>query len=843
MNEKTTPMMEQWFLCKKKAKKALLFFRLGDFYEAFYEDAKIISKEINLTLTKRQNIPMCGVPIHTFENYLDKLLEKGYKIAIAEQMEDPKTKKGLVKREVTRIITPGTLINSSLIDDKSNNFFISISQIGYIFGLAILDISTSEFKILELKEKKELKNELFKLKPKEILISEKFSKEYKQFFEEISYSFKFIINAKENWHFDYKHCYESLLFHFNVHSLNCFGLKEENIASINAAGALINYLKEELALKLDHIKKIKKEQLSYMSIDHVCFSSLEITDSPSNSKTLLNVIDYTLTPMGGRLLKDWIKHPLIDIKKIENRLDAIEEFIRFDKKIDSYLDNIKDLERIMMRIKSNFSNPKDLIMLKYSLENIHPLKSILSSLSSSFIKNSLSNLNDFFDLINIIKKSISDNPPFRVSDTGVIKDGYNKDLDELRKIKNNSKLWLINYQKKLRDELKIKTLKVGFNKIFGYYIEVSKSYKNEMPSDFQRKQTLVNSERFISNKLKDFEHKILSSDESIKALENFLYNDVRQKVSEYYDEVLESAYSIAKIDLIYSLSKLSKRKKYCRPKINKENRLKIKSGRHPIIETTSNNFIPNDTYMDKENIQIIITGPNMAGKSTYIRQVALITILAQMGSFVPAKDADISIVDKIFSRIGASDDLSRGQSTFMVEMSETANILNNATENSLVILDEIGRGTSTYDGISIAWAVSESLFAKKTKTLFATHYWELTELEEKIPFIKNYTISIKKTPQGIIFLRKIKKGTSNKSFGIEVAKLAGIPFNVIKRAEKILSKLEKKGENTYFNKERYPLFSYIESPIIEEIKKLDLNSITPLEALKKLFDLHKKVLK
>jgi DNA mismatch repair protein MutS len=852
MTKKTTPMMEQWFFCKKKAKDALLFFRLGDFYEAFYEDAKLIAKEINLTLTKRQDIPMCGVPFHASESYIDKLVAKGYKIAIAEQMENPKDTKGLVKRDVVKVLSPATVINSSLILDKSNNFFISLSQINSLFGLAIIDLTTSEFQVLELENLKDLKDELCKLTPSEFLVSKKFSEDFKMLFEELSYNFKFIVNKKENYLFDHQFCYENLLSHFKVHSLDGFGLKGK-IAAINAAGALLNYLKDDLNLNLEHINNVKTENISsYMLIDSSSMKNLEITDplSKSNKKnTLLKVLDFTLTPMGGRLLKNFLKNPLLDKEEIKKRQDAIEELLNSSIPLDDKLDKIKDLERLIVKITSNLSSPKDLTALKNSLEVIPDIKKILSPFKSLLIKES-SQLKNFYELTALIKKAITDSPPFKLSDGNVIRDGYNKDLDDLRNISKNSKIWIANYQKKLREETNIKNLRVGFTKIFGYYIEISKGQINKMPSSFQRRQTLVNSERFISEELKSFEHKILTSEERIKAIETKLYNNIKKEILKFHESIQISSKKIALIDTLHSLAKAAKKYNYTRPLVDNGDIINIEKGKHPVIDANGalNSFTPNDTFLDeKKQRLLLITGPNMAGKSTYIRQVALITIMAQMGSFIPAKSAHIGIVDKIFSRIGASDDLMRGQSTFMVEMIESANILNNATSKSLIILDEIGRGTSTYDGISIAWAIAEYLLKnpkKRAKTLFATHYLELAELEKKVVGAKNYNVAIKETSSGIVFLHKIKRGSSDRSFGIHVAKLAGLPFIAIKRAEEILKNLEKNKnlKKQKFESENYPLLHLSKKPeILEDIKKLDVNSLSPIQALQKLFEIQKKV--
>ncbi len=852
--KKTTPMMEQWLLCKKKAKDALLLFRLGDFYEAFYEDAYLISKEINLTLTKRQDVPMCGVPYHTSDAYIDKLVAKGHKVAVAEQIDDPKSAKGLVRRDIARIVSPATVVNSSLLNEKTNNFFVSISQIGSLFGLVVIDLTTAEFYGLELENKNDLRDELHKLKPSEFLISKKLLDANKAFFEELSYSFNFMTTTLEDWHFDFQSCYEYLLHHFKISSLDGFGLSEK-MTIVVASGALLKYLKEDLSINLDHIQKISSPSLlSFMAIDCNSLRNLELTQSLSrtNKNTLLEVLDFTKTPMGGRLLVNWIKYPLLNVDEINKRADAIAEFLQNERVMDEislHLGKIRDLERIMMKISSGYASPKDLASLRFSLENVPRIKELLRNFSSSFLKEELCHLEELPLVSSLIKEAIVDNPPLRISDGGTFREGYNKDLDELKNISSTSKTFIASYQNELREETKIKTLKVGYTQAFGYYIEVSKGQADKIPHFFHRRQTLVNAERFTTEKLKEFEHKVLSAEESIKALENTLYSEIKQTILSYSEKINLSANALSKIDSILSLSIAAKKYDYVRPFIDNSDILEIKEGRHPVIENSLplNSFIPNDTFLNEKERLFLITGPNMAGKSTYIRQVAVIAIMAQMGSFIPAKQCRMGLIDKVFSRIGASDDLAKGQSTFMVEMTETANILNNATSKSLVILDEIGRGTSTYDGISIAWAVAEYLLttdAKKAKTLFATHYFELTELEGKIPGAVNYNVTVKETNSGIVFLRKIEKGSTDKSYGIHVAKLAGLPSLAIKNAEKMLLKLEKGSfKPQKKTSEELPLFFYQKPLFIEELKQIDINRLSPLEALQKLLEIQQKALK
>ncbi|NGX30029.1 MAG: DNA mismatch repair protein MutS [Candidatus Anoxychlamydiales bacterium] len=861
----STPMMKQWQSLKDKKKDALLLFRLGDFYEAFLEDAYIISKELDLTLTKRQNIAMCGVPHHAGDIYIDRLIAKGFKVAIAEQVEDPKKAKGIVKREITKILSPGVIFNSNLLKDKSNNFFISLSQIGSVYGLAIIDLSTSEFSAIEIDDEKELINEIYKLKPSEILVSTKFKDSNQNLFDKLFIDLKFLLTEKDNWYFENEMALDILLNHFNTFSLDSFGLKGMSSA-INAAGAIIAYLTEDLSLNLEHIKTIKTENLSsYMMIDYATEKNLQITSSSTlnENSTLLNLLDKTNTAMGGRLIKKWLKLPLININEIKKRQNSVQEFLdnfEITLKISTFFETIKDLQRLLIRIINKSASPRDLTNLRESIRKIPDIKNLLKTFNQDLIKENEENLKDIKDLLALLDDALQELPPIRLSDGNVFKPGYNKELDELKQISENGFSWLNNYQNELKEKTKIKTLKVKYNKIFGYFIDVSKAQAGNVPNDFIRKQTLVNSERFISEKLKVFEEKILSSEGKIKTLENSLFLDLREKVLKFSSDLEKISEAIANLDVLISFTKTAKAKNFIMPEINNSNILDIKDGRHPIIEDAlaTGEFIANDTFLDNENNQLyLITGPNMAGKSTYIRQVAILVVMAQIGSFIPAKAAKIGIVDRVFSRIGASDDLARGQSTFMVEMIETANILNNTTNKSLIILDEIGRGTSTYDGISIAWAVVEYLINtenKKAKTLFATHYFELTELENILKGVTNYNIAIKETDTEIVFLRKIIKGFADKSYGIHVAKLANMPDVVIDKAKKILHNLEKNSDNENSAKikktkstDQFMLFDIkdklnqkIEN-IIKEIKEIDTDRLTPIEALQKIYSLKKKI--
>jgi DNA mismatch repair protein MutS len=855
-DSKISPMMAQWQACKNSAPDGILLFRLGDFYEAFYEDAILLSKELDLTLTKRQEIPMAGVPFQASDGYIDKLVAKGYRVAIAEQMEDPRSVKGLVKREIVRVVTLGTVVNSTLLSDKSNNFLACITQVGETHGLSILDLTTADFRAIEFDDPKALADELCRLGAKEILLSEKWQKKHSQLVEELKAQLGASLHVKEDWHFDHSHACDVLLRHFRVHNLDGFGLKGM-IPAINAAGAMLHYVREDLNLAIDHIQSIAKEYLGqYMALDRSTQKNLELFESLHEGKkshTLLNILDLTETPMGGRLLKNWLTHPLLDTEEIKTRQDSVAAFISTQKEgeeIRAHLSEIRDLERLMMRIETGYASPRDLAGLRFSLEHIAPLSKLLTPFSAKAISLAKEKLTDIADIVAKLKNALVDTPPLRLSDGGIFRTGFDSELDELTSLKSNSHSWVARYQVQLKEETQIKTLKVGFTKAFGYYIEVSRGQADRIPDSFQRRQTLINAERFITPELKEFEHKILHAEEKTSALEHELFNALRKEVASYASLVRKIAQAVAQIDCLLSLASVAKKFNYVRPLVDNSAIFHLVQGRHPVIEASLSKeaYIPNDLFLDAQDQRLyLITGPNMAGKSTFIRQVALIAILAQIGSFVPAKEAHIGIIDKVFSRIGASDDLSRGQSTFMVEMTETAHILHNATNRSLVILDEIGRGTSTYDGISIAWAVAEYLLTqpgKQAKTLFATHYWELTALEQEIKGAVNYNVAVHESERGIVFLRKIVKGGTDKSYGIHVAKLAGLPLAVLKRAEAMLQKLEK-GAATAPNavkaekSKQLSLFSPFSQDlrweaISADLQALDPNQLTPMEALKKI---------
>lgn len=773
-------MMQQWHACKQAAKKALLFFRMGDFYEAFHQDAEILAEALDLTLTKRQGIPMAGVPWHTCETYIDRLVAKGYRVAVAEQTEDPKLAKGLVKREIVRFITPGTVVN---LPDTANNFIASIVQVGSVFGLAFLDLTTAAFQVVEFEESKELLNELYRLRPSEILTVEAFQKKHEQLFKELDGA---VLSTGAPWQFEHKTAYAYLADHFGVHHLDGFGLKGM-VAAINAAGGLLAYIHDDLSLPIAHIRDIKPFSVNdSMALDRVSQRNLELTESlhASPKHTLMGVLDQTYTPMGKRLLREWIKRPLLDVQEIHARLDAVEAYYHSPQELAELrqqLRGVRDLERLMTRIVAGYATPRDLLALGVSLENCDPIRKLPP---------------DLLELARMIREALVEEPPVRITEGKIFREGYHAELDELRGLSKGGKEWLARYQTKIKEETGIKNLKVSFNKIFGYYIEVSKGQAGLMPDTFERRQTLVNSERFISPILKEYENKVLSAEERIHTRELALFQELREKTASFEESVFEIAKEIARLDVLASLAIVAKRNAYCRPLVDTSDALHLEGGRHPVVEAANKElFIPNETRLDHRERLMLITGPNMAGKSTYIRQVALIVIMAQMGSFVPCSNARIGIVDKIFTRIGASDDLSRGQSTFMVEMSETANILNNVSSRSLVILDEIGRGTSTYDGVAIAWSVAEHLLKTHAKTLFATHYWELTDLEEAFEGAVNYHAAVSEESEEIVFMHKIARGGTDRSYGIHVARLAGLPLSVIGRANEILKKLEARKES------------------------------------------------
>ena len=832
-NEALTPMMRQYMDVKKTIPAdAILLFRLGDFYEMFFDDALKASRILDITLTKRHTVPMCGIPFHALDNYLPKLAQSGVKIAIADQVEDPKLVKGIVKREVTRIITPGTLIDSATLEPAKSNYLASVCSLKNRYGLAYLDVSTGNFKITELDTIEELSNEVLRLQSKEILISSSLLNEWK------AQSVKLIADSSILWTelaedaFDFSSCESYLKQHFAVvtlESFGCFGL----ISAISAAGAALYYAVENLKHDAKHINSLKfYNTKDFMLLDNATRRNLELIESARGLKdgVLINVLDDTRTSMGARLLRDWIVQPLYSKEKICQRLESVNAFkdeALTLAELQETLCAVKDLERIIARINIGSSNARDLIALSSSLDVLPGLKTILKTYNASLIEELNSQIKLFPEITELIAKAIADEPPLTITDGGMIKDSYNAELDEFRSASREGKNWIAALQAKEQERTGIKSLKIRFNNVFGYYIEITKSNLQSVPQDYIRKQTMVNAERFITPELKEVENKVLGAEDKAKAIEYELFQQTREKCASFTNEIKETAQAIAAIDVLSSFAEVSRKNDYRRPHITTDDTIKIVGGRHPVVESLlkDERFVSNDTLLDnRENNIIIITGPNMAGKSTYIRQVALIVLMAQMGCFVPAESAEIGIVDRIFTRVGASDDLAKGQSTFMVEMVETANILNNATAKSLVILDEIGRGTSTFDGLSIAWSVAEYIHnnpKSRSKTLFATHYHELTELAMTCSGVKNYNVAVKEYGDKVIFLRQIIPGAADKSYGIYVAKLAGLPEKVISRAKEILENLEnnaiKEGQPTLAshkgkNRKRQPSSNNLDQP-------------------------------
>lgn len=868
---KYTPMMEQYLGIKEQYPDCILLYRLGDFYEMFFDDAITASKVLEIALTGRdcgqeERAPMCGVPYHSVDTYIPRLIENGFKVAICEQLEDPSEAKGIVRRDVVRVITPGTIIDQNMLDEKSNNY-LCCTYIDKGFGMCYADISTgdlfvtenisiSDFDINNNRRFDLLKEEIFKINPSEIICNKE---------TEIDLLDSMMTVSDVLSYNEYK---SIILKHFNVVSLDSFGLSD-NTYAVMALGMLINYLYRTQKSSVEQLNTLHFYHVGeYLYLDSSTRKNLELTETVRGKKgqgTLYNVVDYTNTAMGGRLLKKWLEGPLKNINLINHRLDSVEELynnIMTSNNIKEYLKSVYDIERLISRIVYGNCNGRDFNALKQSISNLPDLKSEISSLMSHMFKEIYDSFDTLQDIHDLINKSIVEEPPISIKEGGIIKDGYNSELDEIKDITIHGKNWISELQNKEREITGIKNLKIGYTKVFGYYLEVTKSYLNLVPDSYIRKQTLANCERYVTPELKEMEAKILNADEQLMKLEYNLFMEIRQCIKDQVVRIQETAYNIAVIDVLNSLSIAAVKNNYVRPKMNTTGQIKITDGRHPVIEKIMKNemFVPNDTYIDgKEHRMSIITGPNMAGKSTYMRQVALIALLAHIGSFVPAKEAEISILDKIFTRVGASDDLSQGQSTFMVEMSEVSNILNNATANSLLILDEIGRGTSTYDGLSIAWSVVEYITKKiKAKTLFATHYHELSELESKLKSVKNYRILIKETDDKIIFLRKIAEGSVDRSYGIQVANLAGLPLEVVTRAKEILHQLDESDINKPFAKRKkeritdnFQVSMFQGDPIqkaeskeykelTESIKNIDINNITPVKAFTLLNELIEK---
>ena len=874
-----TPMMQQYMAIKEQYKDCILFYRLGDFYEMFYDDALTASRELEITLTgkncgQEERAPMCGVPYHAVDAYLNKLVAKGYKVAICEQAEDPKQAKGIVKREVIRIVTPGTNLSQQALDEGRNNYLMCLVYDNNQFGLAITDISTGDFYTTEVATLKGLYDEIHRFSPSEIICNDSFymsGASLDDFKDRLHVS----VSTLDTWYMDEAVSVQKIKEHFKVASLDGLGLTDFPSGTL-AVGALLLYLYETQKNTLDNLTKITPYRSGgYMIIDSATNRNLELIETLREKQkkgSLLWVLDKTKTAMGARLMRNWIEQPLIEKKKITARQDAVEELYNdmiTREEIREYLNAVYDLERLVTRISYRTANPRDLIAFKTSLGMIPPVKQLLSQAKSAELKEIDERMDCLEDIYDLIEKSIQDEPPIMIREGGMIKEGYNEDVDKFRLSRTEGKTWLAELEAREKEKTGIKNLRVRYNKVFGYYLEVTNSYKELVPEDWTRKQTLANAERYITPELKELEDMILGAEDKLAALEYDLYCEVRDSIGEQVVRIQETAKAIAHLDVLASLACVAQSNDYVRPSINTKGVIDIQGGRHPVVEKMNNNqmFIDNDTYLDNKNHRIsIITGPNMAGKSTYMRQSALIVLMAQIGSFVPAKSANIGIVDRIFTRVGASDDLASGQSTFMVEMTEVANILRNATSRSLLILDEIGRGTSTFDGLSIAWAVVEHISNPKllgAKTLFATHYHELTELEGKLDSVNNYCIAVREQGDDIIFLRKIIRGGADKSYGIQVARLAGVPDSVIDRAKEIASWLEEtdvtdKAKNLQVRtsakkkeavreagpaEKQMSLFDLYpaDHPVLKELAGLDVSNMTPIQALNTLYELQKRL--
>lgn len=866
-----SPMMQKYLETKEEYKDCILFYRLGDFYEMFFDDAILVARELEITLTgkdcgQEERAPMAGVPHHAAEMYIAKLVNKGYKVAICEQLEDPKNTKGIVKRGVIKVVTPGTVVESNMLEERKNNYIMSIFKSGIYFGISICDISTGEFYAAEIKDNHNfpmLLDEIARYTPSELVVnsmmadcSEEMSK-IKERFENVyitKFNDKFFNSEVEN-----------LEMRFSIqdnHGKKVENFSEKNLA-ISSIHALFEYIEQTQKTNLDHINKIVVYSLSrYMALDINARRNLEITEKlrdKSKKGTLLWVLDKTSTSMGARALRRWLGDPLVDVLEINKRLEAVKELKDDIMLRGEVIDNLKkvyDIERLAGKMAYGNANARDMVTLKNSLLKLPEVKRSLANCKSERLKEIAENLDELQDIYQLIDGAIIDDPPMTIKDGGIIKLGYDEEIDTLKTAQIEGKNWLVQLELDEREKTGIKNLKIGFNKVFGYFIEVTKSYLSQVPDRFVRKQTLANAERYITEELKNLENQILGAEEKVVTLEYEAFVQIRDQIAKNIKRLQKTSEMVSNLDVLTSFAEVAEDMNYCMPEVTSSGTIDIKKGRHPVIEKIlgPGSFVENDTYLDKQDSRLsIITGPNMAGKSTYMRQVALITLMAQVGSFVPAESAKIGVVDKIFTRVGASDDLSMGQSTFMVEMMEVATILKEATSNSLVVLDEIGRGTSTYDGLSIAWAVAEFIGDKEkcgAKTLFATHYHELTELEDKIEGIKNYSIAVKEKGEDIIFLRKIVRGGTDESYGIHVARLAGVPKVVTQKADEILRSLERKNILTGQKQEKqdkkqvegqFDLYNYKLAEIAHEVDKINLNELTPIDALNTLVRMKEKM--
>ena len=881
-----TPMMQQYVETKKQHPDCILFYRLGDFYEMFFEDAVTASRALEITLTGKdcgleERAPMCGVPYHAVDSYLNKLISKGYKVAICEQVEDPKMAKGLVKREVVRIVTPGTNLNTQALDETRHNYLMAIVCVADRFGVSIADITTGDYLVTEVDGCRRLLDEITKFNPSEIICNDSLFVSGIDM-EDLKSRLGIAVNALDGWYFGDERCRQTLMEHFHVSTLAGLGLNDYNCGVI-AAGVLLQYLLETQKTAIANLTTLTTYSAGkYMILDSSTRRNLELCETLREKQkrgSLLWVLDKTKTAMGARLLRSYIEQPLIHKDEIEERLLAVQELndnAICREEIREYLNPVYDLERLISKISYKTANPRDLIAFQSSLAMLPHIKYILSQLCSPLLMKICEELDTLDDICSLIETSITEDPPIQIKEGGIIKEGYNEEIDRLRHAKTEGKAWLADLEAKEREKTGIKNLKIKYNKVFGYYLEVTNSFKDLVPEYYTRKQTLANAERYITPELKELEDIILGAEDKLFSMEYDLFSEIRDKIAVEVQRIQKTAKAVAQIDVFASLSLVAERNNYVRPKINEKGVLDIKNGRHPVVEQMIDNdmFIANDTYLDNSKNRIsIITGPNMAGKSTYMRQTALIVLMAQIGSFVPASAAKIGIVDRIFTRVGASDDLASGQSTFMVEMTEVANILRNATKDSLLILDEIGRGTSTFDGLSIAWAVVEHIANPKilgAKTLFATHYHELTELEGKLSGVNNYCIAVKEKGDDIVFLRKIVQGGADKSYGIQVAKLAGVPDAVINRAKELVEELSdaditerareiqadgaapstktatksrtKVKQYDQVDMDQMSLFDTVrDEDILKELREIEISAMTPLEALNTLNALQNKL--
>jgi DNA mismatch repair protein MutS len=896
-----TPMMQQYLQIKEQYKDCILFYRLGDFYEMFFEDAHVCSRELEIALTgksigQEERAPMCGVPYHAVDNYLSKLVSRGYRVAICEQVEDPKQAKGIVKREVVRIVTPGTNLNTQVLDETKNNYLMAVVHTTNAYGISIVDVTTGDYYVTEVDTERKLMDEIYKWSPSEIICNDTFFVSGVNIEALKNYN-NVALSPLEPWYFDDELCVRALKEHFKVATIDGLGLKDYTIGVI-AAGCIMQFLRETQKTSLSHIIKLSPYTYEkYMLLDSSTVRNLELTETireKSKKGSLLWVLDKTKTAMGARLLRGFMEQPLIDYDMITQRLEAVsqmKENMISREEIREYLNPIYDLERLMSKICYKSANPRDLIAFSSSLSMLPHIKFLMQSFDSELLKEIYEELDPLADLFDLINSSIAEEPPLNVKEGGIIREGYNEEVDRLRRAKTEGKDWLMDLESKEREATGIKNLRIRYNRVFGYYLEVTNSYQSLVPPTWIRKQTLANAERYTTPELKDLEDIILGAEDKLFSLEYDLFSEIRDQISLEVRRIQRTAKAIAKVDVFASLALVAEQNNYVKPIMNTSGSLHIKNGRHPVVERMISHdmFVANDTLLDnKQNRVSIITGPNMAGKSTYMRQSALIVLMAQIGSFVPADSASIGIVDRIFTRVGASDDLASGQSTFMVEMTEVANILRNATKNSLLILDEIGRGTSTFDGLSIAWAVVEHISNHQilgAKTLFATHYHELTELEGRLEGVNNYCIAVKEQGEDIVFLRKIVKGGADKSYGIQVAKLAGVPTSVLKRASEIVIELSGndlalKAKNLSAPEtpdsreetipEQFSIEEYVESPlqvasgrkskkdmlfsdqlslfgtsenedIITELRDLNIAVLTPIDAINKMYQLQKKI--